>query len=177
MGPTINLSKYIAPNAVSWNVLASANNGNAGLVTSTDFDAVPAVTENFANRIGYLYANPSSTATAKANVGHVFGRLGEGTDTLPANVSPIYFGATTSKKPAMILGVYPLTAAETGITDATKQTKFTVAGKAWGALDLNLPPSQPAGTSGPAKQKGGDTGAKFIAVGAATALALASTLY
>jgi len=75
MGPTIDLSKYIAPTSKTWNVLASANDGNSALVTSLDFDAVPATTDVFANKIGYLVASNDAT-DATQDVGHVFGRLG-----------------------------------------------------------------------------------------------------
>jgi len=77
----------------------------------------------------------------------------------------------------MVLGMYPSNSDEAGITDVAKQTKFEVKAIAWGTLDLNLPPAQPAGTSGPCPQKGGEEGAKYIALGTATALAIASSLY
>jgi len=77
-GPTINLAQYIAPTSKSWNVKKSLNEGNAGLVTGMKFDDVPALSENFANRIGYLYASADTAATVvdTLGVGHVFGRLG-----------------------------------------------------------------------------------------------------
>lgn len=93
---------------------------------------------------------------------------------MPDKAAPFYWGATASKVATMMIGMYPTDSGDTGITDAAKQTKFEVYGKTWSALDINLPPSQPAATSGDCPLKGE---AKYLALGAATALAIASSLY
>lgn len=79
----------------------------------------------------------------------------------------------------MVLGMYPDTATTAIATGKT--TKFEVKAKAFEDLStFMLPPGVPAATSGACPQQGGEAGqnnAKYIALGTATALAIASSLY
>jgi len=72
---------------------------------------------------------------------------------MPANAKPLLWGVTTAKIGHMLVSVYPNTATDAGITDATKHTVIEACAKTWADLsEENLPPSKPAETSGAAPQ-------------------------
>jgi len=67
-----------------------------------------------ANRLGHLYPDinttdtDSTTATKIADVGHVFGRLGQGKlANVGADVSPWKFATSATEKPTMMVSIFP----------------------------------------------------------------------
>jgi len=111
-GPTPDLDKYTT-GSKTWKVLASENDGNAGLVTDfANFDSVPTIsgvsaTGIFANKIGYLMATNDDSVTTVQKTGHVFGVLGQGDITMPDTNTPFLFASQDSATASIMLGVYP----------------------------------------------------------------------
>lgn len=145
------------------------------MVTSNaDWNAAPTTDVKFANRIGYLVATSTTSATTVEKTGGVFGRLGQSDMNMPGTISPVYFGDTTSSVATTILGVYPSNSDDGGITDAAKKIEITSKAAAWES-DLNLKPM--AGQPAEASAKAVTEGAIALGVTTMAAALVASSLY
>lgn len=71
----------------------------------------------FHARIGYLLSGADRTKTgAVTNVGHVWGRFGEGDKTLYTNTAPFFYGEVASAAlPGLQISVFPGRAATTAL--------------------------------------------------------------
>lgn len=68
-----------------------------------------------ATRKGYLMA--SKDGTTIANVGHVFGRLGEGEKNFPDKNAPFYWGTKSdANTPGIEIALFPETEGDAGLT-------------------------------------------------------------
>jgi hypothetical protein len=62
----------------------------------------------FATRSGYLSSTPDDSGFTVTDVGHVFGRLGEGNENYPGVKNPFYWGPeSTANTPGMIVSLFP----------------------------------------------------------------------
>lgn len=96
MGKRANIKSYIG----AANVLNDLPNANAAV------------------KKGAIYLT-NTAGTIGTSVGHVFGRLGQGSDTVEAGLNPFLWMTATTTKAGMLLGFYPTTDADTGVL-ATK---------------------------------------------------------
>jgi len=174
MGVTPDLSKFVGTSAVTWKLKASEALGNAALQVSNDFDATPAVTAAFANKLGYLIATNDTTATTVQSTGHVFGRLGQSDMNMPTVIKPYYWGNVTGVSAVLMLGIYPGDSSDTGLADAAKKIIIENKGAAWETdLYINKVPTAPTDASAQAI----DLGASTLAISTAAAVLVASSLY
>jgi len=106
--------------------------------------------------------------------GHVFGRLGQSDQNMPTVIKPFYFGDTTGSLPTLMLGIYPGNSDDTGLADAAKKIIIENKAQTWETdLYLNKVPGAPTF----ANAAGTALGAKALAVSAAAAALVASSLY
>lgn len=99
---------------------------------------------NVFTRNGFLLVQ-TDRAAAKPDfkyVAHVLGRLGQGYDTNPDNISPFYWGVIEkSKSPGMLISLFPEADADTGLDSAEKLIVIDAVSKKWSKYSSFLPPS------------------------------------
>ena len=165
-GPYMQLSAAAATGAT---FAAQATQGsNAFLAAQTS--NLP--TNAYANRLGYLVSSPDTGATTPsvAQCGHVFGLLGQGDATLPANANGFYYGTSASSEtPGIMLSLFPTVDADAGLDAATKEITIDFKGTTWQSLDMYAKPGQPAAAEAPKS-----AGATYLSAGLAVALVAAS---
>lgn len=128
------------------------------------------------NRMGYMSASYDTDSSIKLETngfaGRVYGRLGEGADTLPGSKAPFMWKTISdSDKACMQVSLFPQ--AVSAIMAADKKITIEVTPKTFGTISEYAAPGQP----GPAAQP--DTvAAAHLASASAVAAALAlATLY
>jgi len=146
MGKRANLKSYVGAS----NVLNDLPNANAAV------------------KKGAIYLEGATAATLGTSVGHVFGRLGQGSDTVELGLNPFLWMTVTTTKAGMLLGFYPTTDADAGVV-ANKAVKISFRAKTWTALSAFNKPGRPGAPTEPMK-----AGASMLALGATSALVLAT---
>jgi len=128
MGPYLQLS---AASATSASFAAQATQGSNAFIAAQTSN-LP--TNSYSNRLGYLVssADTSATTPSVAQCGHVFGLLGQGDATLPANAQGFYYGAVASTEtPGMMLSLFPTVDADAGLNANTKSITIDFKGVGW----------------------------------------------
>jgi hypothetical protein len=87
-GPAMKLKQATTTSPVTWDTVKGGTDQTAYLAYSTTNN--PGV--GFATRSGYLTSTADDTGTIVTDVGHVFGRLGEGNKNMPDVRPPFYWG-------------------------------------------------------------------------------------
>jgi len=128
----------------------------------------------FHTRKGYLVSTADNSGTSVTDVGHVFGRLGEGNGNYPGVAKPFYWGTpvTGTDKSAIMISLFPETYDDAGLDSTAKE--IVVEGKAyeWEAVTSFDSPTQPAATTEAKVGAYGLAAASFIAIAS-----VASSLY
>jgi hypothetical protein len=89
-----------------------------------------------ATRKGFLASTPDASGTTVTDVGHVFGRLGEGNLNMPGVSLPFYWGdSNAANAPGIMISVFPNIDADAGLNTAS--SKIEIEGKtyAWANVD------------------------------------------
>jgi hypothetical protein len=103
-GPKLKLEDPVKTTPVNWSAVAASIDKTAYLAYLTTNMPVSGA----ATRRGYIAATSDDTGTSVANVGHVFGRLGEGEANYPGNSAPFYWGtAAGSNTPGIMVSFWP----------------------------------------------------------------------
>lgn len=168
--------KIISSSPTAWE-LTAAKQGNAAYLkfgtgtVATDYQAAT----KYATRMGYICMTSDDSkvgdATTLASSGHVWGRLGQGTKTLAANVSPFYYGKTaTGQIPGLMVSLLPNAPADTGLAASGKQIVIDAKAKTFDTTTYNAP-GQPSKSSAPMDPP---AGAKYLSLGFAATLVAAS---
>ena len=124
-----------------------------------------------ATRIGYLAPSDdktASTVTLGANVGHVFGRYGQGADTMPDAHKPfVWYEAAASHVSGMYISYFPEAYGDTGLGSG-KVITMSVAARDYLTLsgDVLTVPTMPTIATDP------DDKAAYLILGPATLLCL-----
>jgi len=127
----------------------------------------------FHGRIGYLLSGADRSKTgAVTNVGHVWGRFGEGEKTLYTNTAPFFFGEVASTSlPGVQISVFPGRAATSALA-ASKTIEFKAMSKTAASYDMYKVASRPGAAEDPSNVL---TGAKaLLATGFAAATVIAT---
>lgn len=175
MLPNLDLSRYVGSSAATWKTKQSEQLNFASLRQGTTNIPDPL----FATRTGFVCSSPDTSIAAPVfpDSAHVFGRLGQGTNTHPDSATAFYWGATAdSNTPGMLISLFPSTDGDAGIVDAAKFDQLTVKVIAWSALNEYAAPAQPDLPANPKKDPRA-AGAATIAVGLMASLAVASSLF
>merc|ERR1711957_228710 len=126
------------------NIVSKASSSNAALNNMANV--------NSAVKKGAMYLEGATAATLGSSVGHVFGRLGQGDATVETGLSPfLWTTAVSSTKAGMLIGFYPTTDADTGLTAAAKVVTISLRGKTWTALSAFNKPGRPGAPTEPKK--------------------------
>lgn len=144
-GPYMAFDKIISSSPTAWE-LTAAKQGNAAYLkfgtgtVATDYQAAT----KYATRMGYICMTSDDSkvgdATTLASSGHVWGRLGQGTKTLAANVSPFYYGKTaTGQIPGLMVSLLPNAPADTGLAASGKQIVIDAKAKTFDTTTYNAP--------------------------------------
>jgi len=177
-GPYLALDKIISTSPTAWEATATKQ-GNAAYIkfgtgtTAADYQAAT----KYSNRLGYICMTSDDSkvgdTTTLASSGHVWGRLGQGTQTLGANAAPFYYGKTaTGQIPGLMVSLLPNAPADTGLAASGKQIVIDAKAYKFDTTTYNAP-GQPSKAANPKDAPGA---AKYLSVGAAALLA-AATLY
>lgn len=77
----------------------------------------------FSTRKGYLSSTGDNSGTDTSNVGHVFGRLGEGNANMPGVSAPFYWGESvaTGLKPGIMVSLFPQGDSDPGLDSSAKK--------------------------------------------------------
>lgn len=119
-------------------------------------------------KMGVMYVE-GTTAALGTSVGHVFGRLGQGSATTSTGSNPfLWMASATATKAGMLVGYYPTTDADTGLLTG-KKVEITFKAKTWASLTDFNKPSRPGAPTEPMS-----AGASMLALGATSALVLAT---
>lgn len=167
-GPILKIKEAV--DGTTWTSIVSGTSKDAFLAYSTT--NMPA--EAFSSRKGYLSSTGDNSGTDTSNVGHVFGRLGEGNANMPGVSAPFYWGAVkTTDKPGIMVALFPQGDSDPGLDSAAKKIVIEGKGQDFAALTLFAVPTQPAAAVAPdslsASMLGGSLGA--------ISLLVASSLY
>jgi len=104
----------------------------------------------FHTRQGYLVSTPDNSGTSVTDVGHLFGRLGEGNKGMPGVSNPFYWGTTTTgDKSSIMISLFPDTDTEPGLDGTAKEIVIEGKSYTWESLDNFLVPTQPAAAINP----------------------------
>jgi len=119
----MKLTQSYASTPITWDSIKSGTDLTAYLAYSTTNMPVAGA----ATRRGYLQsATDTSTATSVTNVGHTFGRLGEGKLSYYSSTTPFYWGeSATANRPKINLSIFPDADTDAGLNGATKFVTFT----------------------------------------------------
>lgn len=123
-------------------------------------------------RMGFLASTGDNTGTSVTNVGHVFGRLGEGNLSYPGVAMPFQWGAVTeADRPGLMISFFGYTEGSGGLDSPAKEIVMEGKAYAWTTVDTFSPPAQPAAAVNPV-----DGSSKLVASFVAL-IAVASSLY
>lgn len=127
-----------------------------------------------ATRKGYLSSTGDNSSTDTTNVGHVFGRLGEGNANMPGVSAPFYWGTVeAAKKPGIMVSLFPQGDSDQGLDSSAKKIIIEAKSYAFASLASFDVPSLPTKASNPdslgSSMLGGSMGV--------LALLVASSLY
>lgn len=172
MGPKLLVFDSAKASPTAWTAV-SKTDGSAYLKYSTTH----VTNDLFHTRVAYIAPASDTTPAAKvtANIGAVFGRLGEGTPTLntDAGTTGFYWGVVdTAKTPTMIVSFLPEVMADTGLVAAANTATMSAKAIAW--LDLNTlaAPAPPAANANPKAAGAAALTGSLLAASAVVAAAL-----
>lgn len=112
--------------------------------------------------------------TAVGDVGHVFGKLGQGYPTDPAMANAFYWGKEDKTlAPGMMISIFPKADADTGLATGKKIELGAYQSK-WDSVEVYAPPPQPPKPKDPKKNPYLASFAKYISAGVATSMVVAS---
>lgn len=98
-------------------------------------------------RIGYLAPSGDMSVgapTLDTTAGHVFGRLGQGENTMPGKYAPFLWAASqASYRAGMLISFFPEAEADTGLNLETSTIEMVVQGADYLALNSITAPTQP----------------------------------
>jgi hypothetical protein len=144
-GPYLALDKIISSSPTAWE-LTAAKQGDAAYIkfgTGTVAADYQAATK-YATRLGYLCMTSDSSkvgdSTTLASSGHVWGRLGQGTNTLTTGDSPFYYGKTvTGQIPGLMVSLLPNVVGDTGLAATGKQIVIDAKARTFDTATFNAP--------------------------------------
>jgi len=129
----------------------------------------------FATRNGYLASTGDDSGTTVTDVGHVFGRFGEGRLNYPGIAKPFYWGTSaTANTPTINVSLFPNKDTTTGLDSPSKEVVIEGMAEAWIAIASFDVPSQPVA---PELPNGSSDGAVYLGSCLVVAVAIASSLY
>jgi len=99
----------------------------------------------FSTRQGYLVSTGDASGTTVTDVGHVFGRFGEGNGNYPGVAQPFYWGTSVvGNKPTINISLFPNTDGSTGGLDSPSK-EIVIEGMAdtWVDVSSFNMPTQP----------------------------------
>ena len=141
---------------------------------------------DYHTRLGYLQASndtskTGTTAGAAAtleNVGHTFGRLGEGSASYPLTTTAFYWGdKLAANTPGMLVSIFPEADTDTGIDTATTKSVTIIAkAVAWANNADFKAPDQPGLPAEPKKDPRASS-ASSIGAGLIASVAALFSLY
>lgn len=136
-GPSLKLKQAFAATPITWTTVKTKKDA-AYLANSTT--NMPS--EKFSYRQGFLTTTPDSTGLTVTNVGHVFGRLGEGAKNYPGDTYlPVYWNdVATTNSPGMMVSLFGAVDSDTGLNSNTKSNVIEAKAYGWADLDsFNVP--------------------------------------
>lgn len=165
-GAYLDLSSTVAYGATQ-TLMGSRANIKSFLATSNALNNLGNAEASF--KMGAMYVEGATAATLGTTVGHVFGRLGQGSATTSTGSSPfLWMASATATKAGMLVGYYPTTDADVGLATG-KKVEITFKAKSWASLSDFNKPSRPGAPTEPMA-----AGASMLALGATSALVLAT---
>lgn len=175
--PNLDLGRTVGATVSLWKATASEQ-GNFATLSYAATNNGPA--DTYATRCGFLQATIDSAAPTTVsnfnNVGHVFGRLGQGNRTLPDNSKAFLWGSIADTNiPSMLISFFPAADADAGLDSASKFNTIEAKNVAWQTLSDLAAPALSDLPSAPNKDP--RDGAVNFAVGLMASLALASSLF
>lgn len=142
----MKLESAIGVNKVTWTTIQSGTEKTAYLAYSTT--NMPSIA--YSTRKGFLVSTADDTGTDVTNVGHVFGRLGEGNKSYPGVNNPFNWNLVDkANTPGLMVSFFPNADADAGLDSSAKS--ITMEGKAytWTSLSDFNAPNQPAAAESP----------------------------